>query len=171
MREVGMKKYIAIFLVGCICGALALGTVLTLREFGVAMKSLGRTVVNSDIEVRQAIKGSGINLPPASWNLLYAISGFQDHCEWITMTVSRDELWRVVEASLHKKKEDFTSGIPKEFLDQVIMDEDQKIDTSLWTPRSIKNPLHFSVRRGDKYFEDWVVDEEGCRIFITKWDT
>ena len=166
-----MKKHIAIFLVGCICGAILLGVILALREIGVAMSSWGGTIAHSDIEVRRAITQSGINLPPASWNLFYAISGFPDHREWITLTVSRDELWIVVEASLHKKKEDFTSGIPENFLDHVEVGEEQKIDASLWTPRSIKNPLHLSIRRGDNYFEDWVVDEEGGQIFITKWDT
>jgi hypothetical protein len=169
-----MKKYIAIFLAGCICGVFVLGTVLALREFGAGMKSWGRTVAHSDIEVRQAINRSGIKLPPASWNLFYAIEGFVDPCEWITLTVSRDELWNVIEASLHKKKEDFKSGIPEGFLDQVSMHEDQEFDASLWTPRSIGNPRHLSVRRnheGHSYFEDWVVDEEGGRIFITKWRT
>jgi hypothetical protein len=83
----------------------------------------------------------------------------------------RDQLWSMVESSIHKKREDFTIGIPKEFLDQVEMGKDQKIDTSLWTPKSIKSPLHFSIRNGSSYLEDWVVDEEGGRIFITKQNT
>ena len=166
-----MKKNIAIFLVGCICGALVLGAALAVREFGKGMESWGNTIEYSDIKVRQEIIQSGIDLPPASWNLFYAINGFQDHGVWIALTVPREDLWRVVEASLHKKKEDFTSGIPDEFLDQVETNKDQKIDTSLWTPKNIKNPLHFSVRQGNSYFEDWVVDEEGGRIFITRSNT
>jgi hypothetical protein len=169
-----MKKYIAIFLAGCICGAFVLGIVLALREFGQGMKSWGRTVAHSDIEVRQAIIKNGIKLPLPSWNLFYATEGFPDSCTWIALTVSRDELWNVIEASLHKKKEDFASGIPERFLKQVRISEGQEIDTSLWIPKSIKNPLHFSARRndeGDTYFEDWVVDEEGGRVFITKCRT
>jgi hypothetical protein len=162
-------KNIAIFLVGSFFGALLLGAVLVIRRTAEGMKSWDRTDVYSDIQVRQAIKVSGIELPPASWDLFHAISGFQDHGVWITFTVPRDQLWSVVEASIHKKREDFTSGIPEEFLDQVEMGEDQKIDTSLWTPKSTKNPLHFSirsVRKGSYYFEDWVVDEKGGRILL-----
>jgi hypothetical protein len=162
---------VGLFLIGCICGALLLGAVLLVRIVGEGMKSWGQTDVCSDVQVRQVIKDSGIDLPSASWDLFHAISGFQDHGVWIAFTVPRDQLWSVVEASIHKKREDFTTGIPEEFLDQVEMGEDQKIDTSLWTPKSIKNPLHFSIRKGSSYFEDWVVDEEGGRIFITKSNT
>jgi hypothetical protein len=169
-----MKKNIAIFLAGCICGVLLLGAVVAfraLRQEMEKMKSWENTDVYSDIEARQAIKRSGIDLPPASWNLFYAINGFQDHGVWISLTVPRDQLWSVIEASIHKKREDFTTGIPEFFLDQVEMGKDQKIDTSLWTPKSIKNPLHFSIRKGNSYFEDWVVDEDGGRIFVTKQNT
>jgi len=166
-----MKKNISIFFFGWFCGVILLGAIIVIKDFSEGMKSLGSTVEYSDIKVRQAIKESGIDLPPAAWNLFYAISGFQDHGVWITLTVPREELWGVVEASLHKNKKDFTSGIPDEFLDQVEMDKDQKIDTSLWTPKSIKSPLHFSIRKGSSYFEDWVIDEEGGRIFITRQNT
>jgi len=162
---------VGLFLIGCVCGALLLGAVLAVRKVAEGMKSWERTNVCSDIQVRQAIKDSGIDLPPASWDLFHAISGFQDYGVWITFTVPRDQLWSVVEASIHKKREDFTIGIPEEFLDQVETGTDQKIDTSLWTPKSIKNPLHFSIRKGSSYLEDWVVDEEGGRIFITKSNT
>ena len=170
----GMKKNIAFFLVGCICGALMLGAAIVLKQIGEGIGSWGRTIDYSDIKVRQTIKESGVDLPPASWNLFYAISGFQDHGVWIALTVPRDQLWSVVEKSLHKNKADFASGIPKGFLDEVEMDKDQKIDTSLWTPKSINHPLHFSIRsnrNGSDYFEDWVVDEEVGRIFITKQNT
>jgi hypothetical protein len=165
-----MKSF-ALFLLGCVCGALLLGAVFTVRKGSDDMKSLDRTDVYSDAEVRQRIKASGIDLPPASWNLFYAISGFRDHGVWIALTVPRDQLWSVVEASLQKKREDFTSGIPEQFLVQVELGQDQKIDTSLWAPKNIKNPMHFSIRKGSSYFEDWVVDEESGRIFITKQNT
>jgi len=164
-------KTFAIFLLGCVFGALVLAAVFTVRKGGEDMKSLDRTDVYSDAEVRQKIKASGIDLPSDSWNLFYAISGFRDHGVWIALTVPRDQLWSVVEASLQKKREDFTNGIPEEFFDKVELGEDQKIDTSVWAPKSIKHPLHFSIRKGNSYFEDWVVDEEGGRIFITKQNT
>jgi hypothetical protein len=131
---------------------------------------LDRTTVFSDVDVRQGIEKNGIELPPASWNLFYAFNGFPDHNVWITFTVPRDQLWRVVETSLHKKKEDFTSGLPQGFWDQVQMAEDQKADTSLWAPRSIKNPVYLSIRR-DNSHDTWVVDEEGGRVFVTRMGT
>ena len=139
------------------------------------MKSWENTDVYSDAQVRKKIKDSGIDLPPASWNLFYAASGgFQDHATWIALSVPRDRIWSIIEASLHKPKEDFKRGIPKMFLEEVEMSEDQKIgpkiDTSLWNPVGIKNPFHFSIQEGS-YFEDWVVDEDGGRIFITKQNT
>jgi hypothetical protein len=103
--------------------------------------------------------------------LFYAINGFEDHAVWIALTVPRDQLWNVAEGALHKTREDFSKGIPDGFLDQVEMGKDQQIDTSIWTPKSIENPLHFSIRKGSSYFEDWVVDEDTGRIFITKWNT
>lgn len=178
LNNFGMKKNTAIFVSGCICGAFLFGMVVGFRALRVyvrqeaeKMKAWENTDVYSDVEARQAIKKSGIELPPVSWNLFCAINGFQDHGVWISFTAPRDQLWSVIEASIHKKREDFTSGIPENFLDQVELGKDQKVDTSLWTPKSIKNPLHFSIRKGDSYFEDWVVDENGGRIFITKQNT
>lgn len=164
-------KHIVIFLIGCVFGALLLDGVLAIKEGAYGMKSLESTDVYSDVQVRQRIKESGIDLPSASWNLFYAINGFQDHAVWISLTVPHDQLWEVVEASLHKQRQDFISGIPEEFLKQVETGTDQKLDASLWSPDTIKNPLHYSIRRGDSYFEDWVVDEEGGRMFITKQNT
>ena len=139
-----MKKNITIFLAGCLCGASLLGTVVAFRALRAyarqeaeKMKSWENTDVYSDAQVRKKIKESGIELPAASWNVFYATSGgFQDHATWIALTVPRDQVWSIIEASLHKTKGDFTSGIPKMFLEEVEMSEDQKIgpkiDTSLW---------------------------------------
>lgn len=113
VRAVRHDEKFAIFLLGCVFGALLLGAVLTVRKVAGDVKSLDRTDLYSDAQVRQRIMESGIELPPASWNLFYAINGFQDHGVWITFTVPRDQLWSVVEASLQKKREDFTSGIPE----------------------------------------------------------
>lgn len=164
-------KNISIFLLGCVLGALVLGTVHAIRGIGSFPKAWDRTDVYSDREVRQRIKESGIDLPPGSRDLFYAINGFQDHGVWITFTIPRDQLWPVIEASLHKTKKDFSSGIPEEFLSKVEVSQDQQIDTSLWTPQTIRNPLHFSIREKGSYFENWVVDEENGRIFITKQNT
>lgn len=163
-----MKKKIAIFVVGFIFGVCALGAVLAVKKSAEDLKSWGQTEVCSDSQVRQAIKDGGIDLPHASWDLFHAISGFQDHDVWITFTVPRNQLWSVVEASIHKKRENFISGIPKEFVGQVEFEQDQKIDTSLWNLKGIKNPLHFSIRKKSSYLEDWVVDEENGRVFITR---
>lgn len=177
-----MKKHIAIFLAGCICGALLLGAVVALRALDAyikkdaeRMKAWENTEVYSDAQVRAKMKKSGIELPSASWDLFYATSGgFQDHATWIALTVPRDQVWGTIEASLHKTKEDFKSGIPEMFLEEVEMSEDQKIgpkiDTSLWNPVGIKNPVHFSIQE-KSYYEDWVVDEEGGRIFVRKQNT
>jgi hypothetical protein len=163
-------KSMAIFLTGVFCGIALLGGVHALRKTSGNFKALDHTDVYSDQQVRQTIKDSGILLPAASWNLFYAINGFQDHGIWIALTVPRDQLWTVVEASLHKTKEDFAAGIPQEFLSRVELGTDQKIDTSSWNPETIKKPLHFSFRKKNTY-EDWVVDEENGRIFVTKSNT
>jgi hypothetical protein len=164
-------RRLGIFLFGCVCGALLLGVIHIFRGMGTDLTALDRTDVYSDQQVRQAITNSGIALPPASWNLFYAINGFQDHGVWIALTVPRDQLWVVVEASLHKTKTDFTAGIPQEFLSKVELGEGQKMDTSIWNPQTIKNPLHFSIRQKGSNFEDWVVDEDTGRIFVTKSNT
>jgi len=164
-------KSIAIFLTGFFCGIALLCAVHVLRKTSKDFKALDHTDIYSDKQVRQAINESGVSLPATSWNLFYAINGFQDHGVWIAFTVPRDQLWTVVEASLHKTKNDFTAGIPQEFLSHVELGADQKIDTSLWNPETTKKPLHFLIREKHSYFEDWVVDEENGRIFITKSNT
>jgi len=164
-------KSIGLFFLGCICGGLLFGLVHVFKSTAVDFKTLDRTDVYSDQQVRQAIKNSGVALPTNSWDLFYAISGFQDHGVWIALTVPPDQLWAVVEASVHKTKNDFTAGVPESFLDRVELGADQKIDTNLWNPQTIKTSLHFSIKEKGSYFEDWVVDEENGRIFITKSNT
>ena len=161
-------KRLFLLSIGFLIGALVIGVALIVRDIGQGLKSWDRTEAYSDVQVRQEIRGNGILIPAASWNLFYAINGFQDHGVWITFTVPKDQLWPVVETSLHRAKSDFTNGIPDEFLNQVEMSDDQKVDTSLWTPEQIKHPLHYSIREKGQYFEDWVVDEEEGRVFITK---
>ena len=147
---------------------MVLGVIHVARNTHEGFKDWDRTAIYSDQEVRKVIKDSGILLPDASWNLFYAINGFQDHGVWITVTVPRDQLWTVVEASLHKTKNDFTTGIPDSFLDRVELGTDQKIDTSIWNPQAIKTPLHFSINEKNRHFEDWVVDEDNGQIFVSK---
>src|SRR4051794_1310079 len=117
-----MKKAFALFLLflsGGVCGALVLHFFIVFREIGRGIASSGDTVAYSDIQVRRAIKESGINLPPVAWDLFYAIEGFQDHGQYIAFTIPRDQLWSVVEASLHKTREDFAPGRPEGFMYRV----------------------------------------------------
>lgn len=174
-----MKKGIAIFVAGCICGALLFGAAVAFRALDASvrkeaekLKSWENSIVYSDTQIRTRIKESGIELPPVAWDMFYATSGgFQDHATWIALTIPRHRVWSVVEASVHKTREDFKRGIPRMFLIVVEVSEAQKndgtTDTSLWNPVGIKNPLHFSIQE-KSYFEDWVVDEEVGRIFVTK---
>jgi len=164
-------KSAGIFLLGCACGGLLFGVIHVSRKTGADFKAWDRTEVYSDQQVRQAIKDSGIALPTGSRDLFYAISGFQDHGVWIALTVPHEQLWSIVDASLHKTKHDFVPGIPESFLEHVELGPDQKTDTGIWNPRSIKSPLHFSIKEKGPYFEDWVIDEENGRIFITKSNT
>jgi hypothetical protein len=166
-----MVKNIGIFILGCFLGASALGLIHTIKKTGDGFKNWDRTDIYSDQEVRTRIRDSGIALPADSWNLFYAIDGFRDHGVWITLTVPTDQLWKVVEASLHKTKADFAAGIPESFLPGVELGGDQKIDTTIWNPQAIKIPLHFSIKEKNSYFEDWVVDEDTGRIFVTKSNT
>lgn len=163
-----MNKQIASFLGGFTCGVLLLGGLLFVKGLGEGIKAWDSIDVHSDAPARRMIMDSGIHLPPASWNLFYAISGFQDHSVWITLTVAPEETWEVVENSIQKTRADFTNGIPDSFLDRVFVDEGQEVNTNLWTPRETKHPRHCSIRGKHAYMEDWVVDEELGRIFVTK---
>jgi hypothetical protein len=169
-----MNKHLLGFISGFCCATLlfcAVGFGIFIHGCQKDLEALDKTDVYSDAQVRQAIAKSGINLPQCSWNLFYAISGFQDHAVWITATVPKEDLWNVVEISLHKTRSDFTNGIPNNFFDRVEGGAKQAIDTSLWNPRSVTTPLHFSKKEKGGYYEDWLVDENGGRIFVTKVNT
>src|SRR5512140_1389797 len=102
-----MKKIAITFCLGAICGVLFSGVLFAAYQFGQCFKSWGATSVYSDVQARKMIEESGVQLPPASWNLYYAASGFTDVSEWIAFTVPRDSLWAVVEQCTQRREVEF----------------------------------------------------------------
>jgi hypothetical protein len=121
--------------------------------------------------VRDAIQNSGVELPSESWDLYYAVSGFQDTEEWIAFSVRKETLWTTIQRLTGRGQGDFSNELSDDAKPPAPSTEKYAKELRSWRVNEIQDPLYLEDSTNRSSGRTWILDQKTGRIYVYRWTT
>lgn len=161
-----MKSRLLVFVLGAFVGAVVASGVRVVREISSGVNAWNDLHVRIESEARNAVRNSGITLPPEAADIHFAQVYFRDPTNYVRITLPKAKFWETVHGTWGKERTSLSSDIPASMLTPIHQGRDQRIDTTWWAPEKVKTPCSWTNEVSPHRIEYWLLDEEEGLVYL-----